>query len=214
MRKSAIAVTCVFLLAALVFPGAAIAKGGNGRHSGDQHNSEQGNSHSDKGKDPDSAPGQSKGKGSKSDEKAGGSQAPAPGAKADESDTKAPASKSAKPSKSGAPQSAPAAKQPSTAKKPADKQARTAPKPKKAAEKPAASLAAIHDPVADDSLAPTPDHAADANEAPVSTEQIAAADAEPRGVLDTIHVVVDSSLDAVSSALADAFSAVTSWFGG
>lgn len=193
MRRSTIIVTCVLLVAALVSPGVAMAKGGNGRHS---------------------VEGPEKAANGKA--QAGTESASAATAEASENG-KAKTKKSdagKKPAATSKPKAA--SPQKSTTAKKAEKASREAPltEAKAKAEQP---VIATTEPPASVTLSAKSVSAsppsADLTEDRVVPDAIDPDGIETRGVLDTIRVKANATLEHLRATMTGVWTAVTSWVG-
>ena len=193
MRKSAIIATCVVLVATLLSPGVAMAKGGNGQHSVASPK----------------ASGNGKAKGGNGTKSTATPKAPSNG--------KSTPHKS-NPGKKPATVAGPKAASPQgTTAKNAEKVTRKAPRAK-ATAKAAKPQPATHEPPASAVLstktAPVSPASATFAEDPISSDTVGEAGIETRGVLDTIRVKVNASLEGLRATADRMWSTVTSWFGG
>jgi len=184
MRRSAIVMTCVVLAAALLSPGVATAKGGNGSHP--VANPEV----SDKGK-----------------AKTGKS-------KPQKSDVGKQPKKKAKPQAASPNKPKATSAQRGTAAKDVEKPTRDAPRTEPAKDPqstPQEPPASAEPPT---KATPSSPPSATLAEGPVSAATIGTEGVGTRGVLDTIGLKVSASMDGMRAAAAGMWSAVTSWFGG
>ena len=183
MRRSAVVITCAVLVATLLSPAVAMAKGGNGRHSMATRG----------------AFGNGNGKAGTGSSGKGSVQTPPVGTQPRQS---------AKP-KAASPQRG-------TTAKVVPKPTRKAPKVE-AAEKAERPQSAMHEPPARTTpstmAVPSSPPSTGLAEARDSADTIGAASIETRGVLDTIRLNVDASLEGVRATAAAMWSSVTSWFG-
>ena len=166
MRRSAIVVTCALLVAALLSPGVAMAKGGNGRHSVATPRT--------------------------SENEMGEDRRPDPGKKA---------GRTAKPTA--------ASPQGKTAKN-VEKPTRETPRAEKSQsatrEQPAGAMTSTK-------AVPNSPASTRLAEGRISSDTVGESGIETRGVLDTIRVKVNASLEGIRAIVAGVWSAVTSWFG-
>jgi hypothetical protein len=191
MRRSAIAMTCALLVATLLSPGVAMAKGGNGRHSlATPSASDHGKANAGKGKTQKADPGKKPGTSTK------------PKAATSQQGTTA---KVVEKPKREAPRPTAAGK--------TERPTPEVPRPA-AAEKPQST---IHEPQAGATpptmAVPGSPPLMDLAEGRISADPVGAAGIETRGVLDTIRLKVNASLEGIRATAARMWSECTSWFG-